>query len=679
MVIAFLGAMLGVVMGVWFDRVSLPESRIITLSAIVTGCMMVLLFARPSLATNVVSGLMSVYLVFHINAGAIYAFAQSQQIVLIIPYVIWFFLLVIFHDYTNFGFYRRTIGILVGLGPLPICIYVLTHSTDPDAIAVLDVIVTFLFSYLAYVLIIGMFTRNRDEETSLAATLKEAERSADLLRISDERFQLIGLATNDLVWDADLRSGKTWWNEALQEFLGPDQAAAAADLWAWKNWIHPKDRDRVAKSLEDAIRGSDKTWTSEYRVVSTDQQTYDVVTRSLILRDAAGVAIRWIGSATDVTELKNLENKLRQSQKMEAVGQLSGGIAHDFNNLLTIIVGNAETLSELTANDPRMNKLAKVTLQAAERGAALTRRLLSFARRQSLEPQRVDPGKLLSELDGLIRRTIPEDIEISITADADVSPIEVDPVQLENVILNLIINARDAMPTGGLLTLEASNATPEVNEMLRADGGEADHYVTITVSDTGCGMPTDIVEHAFEPFFTTKEVGKGSGLGLSMVWGFVQQSAGFAQIQSAPGAGTSVRLHFPAANGRIEPATTPVSNHTGTQGHERVLVVEDEALVRQHVVAQLKVFGYQVTEAASALQAYEIIKNDPDIDLLLTDMVMPGGMNGKQLADAALQIRPDLKVLFTTGYTEDAIFQERQSNPRVHLLQKPYRRGELAR
>jgi CheY-like chemotaxis protein len=364
---------------------------------------------------------------------------------------------------------------------------------------------------------------------------------------------------------------------------------------------------------------------------------------------------------------------------MEAVGQLTGGIAHDFNNLLTIILGSAETLAYMHANNPDARALSETTMRAAERGADLTSRLLSFARLQALEPEHRHPGELLAGVEALIRRTIDEDIEIGIRLADDVLPIEVDPGQLENAVLNLVINARDAMPDGGRLTIEASNVTFAADDPSSHEGMKAGRYVLIAVSDNGSGMPRETVERAFEPFFTSKEVGKGSGLGLSMVWGFVRQSNGHARIYSEPGEGTTVRLYFPAAeaNHRKTPVETQTIAAGATDGTERILLVEDDDAVRRHVAAQLGGIGYEIREAASAAEALEVMDGGWTSDLLFTDVVLPGGMNGKQLADAALLRHPGLKVLFTSGYTEDAIVHQGRLDPGVNLLGKPYRRADL--
>ncbi|QYK42800.1 MAG: PAS domain-containing protein [Paracoccaceae bacterium] len=676
--VAFCGAMLGVVFGVALGEVAGPEAWIIGLCAVVTGGLLVLLSVRPDMATGAITGTLAVYFVFHLNVGAILAFRTSQDIVLIVPYIIWFFPLVIFHQFTNLGFHKRAIGLLVSLGPVPVAAFVLGYRPDALAIADIDAIVTFLVCFAAFILFVGIYARHRDAEVLRAAMTEEAQRSAEVLRVSEERFRLLGRATNDLIWDADLKSGRIWWNDRLHDIYGYDAEALGTNMVAWESWVHPDDRARVTESLQSAMDSGSSNWTSDYRFVCVDGRTVDVVDRGLIVRDDSGTPIRMIGSTADVTELRALERKLRQSQKMEAIGQLTGGVAHDFNNLLTIIIGNSEILAEMNADDPKARRLSEATMQAAERGAMLTSRLLSFARRQALEPRLLDPGTLLRGIEGLVRHTINESIAIDLRVAHGIWPIEVDPNQLENAILNLVINARDAMPKGGRLSIDVSNVTLEDGAPWQDEAVVAGRYVLIDVADNGCGMPPEVMERAFEPFFTTKEAGKGSGLGLSMVWGFVQQSNGYARISSELRKGTSVKLYFPAMGGLRADEAKPGARTGLVGGTERILVVEDDALVRRHVVTQLRDLGYDITETASASEALAVLESGAEFDLLFTDVVIPGGLNGRQLADTALWWQPTLKLLFTSGYTQDAIVHHGRLDPGTNLLGKPYRRAELA-
>ncbi len=381
---------------------------------------------------------------------------------------------------------------------------------------------------------------------------------------------------------------------------------------------------------------------------------------------------------TDVTEQRAMEDRLLKSQRLEAMGQLTGGIAHDFNNLLTIILGNAEMLAESLPDTPPLRPLAEMTRSAAERGAELTSRLLAFARRQALDPKPIDVDALIAGMATMLRRTLGEHVEIALDPGERVPEALVDAGQLENAILNLCINARDAMPGGGRLTIETAHVHVEQGAS-DADGEVVPGpYVMVAVSDTGTGMAPEVLARVFDPFFTTKDVGKGSGLGLSMVYGFVKQSHGHVRIQSAPGRGTTVRLYLPRAPRRVRSADAEPDRGPAPRGRETILVVEDDTLVRQHVVSALETLGYRVLGAANGPEALEVLRTTDDLDLLFTDVVMPGGMNGRELADAARELRPNLPVLFTSGYTEDAIVHHGRLDPGVQLLRKPYRRQELA-
>lgn len=379
----------------------------------------------------------------------------------------------------------------------------------------------------------------------------------------------------------------------------------------------------------------------------------------------------------DITERRELEDRLRQAQKLEAVGQLTGGVAHDFNNLLTVILGNAELLCEQLSDQHQLRVLAEMTATAAERGAELTHRLLAFARRQALEPRPVNVNRLVTGMDPMLRRTLTEDLDIEVVQAGNLWRADVDPGQLEVSLLNLAINSRDAMPGGGCLTIETANCVLDEAYANAHEEVTAGQYVMVSVSDTGTGMTPETVARAFEPFFTTKPVGKGSGLGLSMVYGFIKQTGGHVRIYSEVDQGTTIKLYLPRSSGPDdELAQDQEPGIVG--GSEHILVVEDDYLVREHLVAQLRELGYQVTAADSAPPALEVLEQAPDIDLLFTDIVMPGGMNGRQLADAAQALRPGLKVLFTSGYTENAIVHHGRLDRGVHLLSKPYRRQEVA-
>ncbi|MBB1249113.1 PAS domain-containing sensor histidine kinase [Rhizobium sp. G21] len=387
------------------------------------------------------------------------------------------------------------------------------------------------------------------------------------------------------------------------------------------------------------------------------------------------------GFIRDLTSRHKIEEELRQAQKMEAVGQLTGGIAHDFNNLLTVISGNLEML-DARLSDPGQRSLLREAQEAAEDGAKLTGQLLAFGRRQPLSPKLADIGQLVSGFADLLRRAVGESVELRLVIKGGPNQTLVDGSQLQNALLNLALNARDAMPRGGLLTLEIARLRLDVDYAQMYPEVRTGDYVAISVTDNGVGMSEEVKAKAFEPFFTTKQVGSGSGLGLSMVYGFVKQSGGHIQIYSEPGLGASVRLFLPvvgvAAEGPVEDERPHDDEpQAAPRGYETILVVEDDPRVRRVTVGRLVSAGYDVVEAGNGPEAIEILETHPDINLLFTDIVMPGGMHGGELADVARKLRPDLKVLFTSGYAEPSIAGREMVNEET-WLKKPYTATELA-
>ena len=370
--------------------------------------------------------------------------------------------------------------------------------------------------------------------------------------------------------------------------------------------------------------------------------------------------------------------QLRQSNKMEAVGRLTGGVAHDLNNILTVITGTVEILEEAVADQPQLVAIAKMIDDAAARGADLTQRLLAFARKQPLQPREVDVNSLVMETARELRQTLGRSIKVRMTLGARVARALIDPSQLTNAILGLAANARDAMPNGGRLTIETRSVDLDKSHSDISSDVAPGPYVMIAVTDSGQGIPAGIIERVFEPFFTTKGIDKGAGLGLSMVYGFVKQSNGHIEIDSEEGHGTTVRIYLPQASGAVASAELP-RRLDPESGREAILVVEDDNLVRTFVVGQIKSLGYHALTAVDAAEALAVIDSPNGIDLLFTDMIMPGSMNGRQLADAALQRRPSLKVLFTSGYSDEAIIHSGHLDTSALLLSKPYRKSDLAR
>lgn len=376
-------------------------------------------------------------------------------------------------------------------------------------------------------------------------------------------------------------------------------------------------------------------------------------------------------------ERRSLERQLRESQRLEAIGHLTGGIAHDFNNLLTVIIGNASLMSEQTDLPAHLRELTDMIVSAANRGADLTQRMLAFARRQTLEPRAINLNTLLAETEVLLRRTLGDHIKIQLKCDPLAKQVLIDPVQMESTLLNLALNARDAMPDGGRLHFITSRLYLTNDAQVQYQGLQAGPYVVLEVRDTGTGIPSEIIEKVFEPFFTTKPRGKGTGLGLSMVFGFIKQSGGHVDIRSESQHGTCVRILLPESTvASDETYTTDRILHT-QGGRETILVVEDDALIRQYATNYLLSLGYNVLSVENSDRALTILDSATAIDLLFTDVVM-AGLNGRQLAEYALKERPTLKVLYTSGFTENAIVHQGRLDGGLHLLNKPYAPHELA-
>ncbi|UZE49486.1 PAS domain S-box protein [Rhodopseudomonas sp. P2A-2r] len=388
----------------------------------------------------------------------------------------------------------------------------------------------------------------------------------------------------------------------------------------------------------------------------------------------------FVGIIHDLTERKRTEEQLVQAQKMEIVGQLSGGIAHDFNNLLTVIVGNAEFLSEQLRARQDLRQLSDDIGRAGDRGAELTQQLLAFSRRQILRPVAIECNKLLDGMHKLLRRTVREDIEIKTMFEPELALAFADPAQLESAVLNLAVNAQDAMVKGGRLTISTANASLDDHyQRLHPEVAPGD-YVLVAITDDGEGMAKEVIDRVFEPFFTTKEVGKGSGLGLSMVYGFVKQSSGHVSIYSEPGLGTTVRIYLPQAAMKAprSPELIQLEETVLPSGTETVLVVEDDPFVRSYAVMRLQNLGYAVVAAVNGADALEKLRADSSIDVLFTDIVMPGGINGWELAERAQQVRPGLPVLLTSGYALETLARHGQHREGSVVLVKPYRKAELA-
>ena len=521
--------------------------------------------------------------------------------------------------------------------------------------------------------------RRRTAEVSLRdlnETLEErVHERTEQLNASERRHRKVVDLIQDAIWIHQ---------DGIIQFVNPAAlklfGVASADAVVGRSifsLLHPDDRARALERTKTVTEEKRAVPVVEARLMGLDGRTRIAELHAIPFTQDDRLHV--LSAGRDVTAQREAEAQLRQSQKIEAVGRLTGGVAHDFNNLLTVIVGNADVLAELCAGDDRRGELARGILSAATRGSELTKQLLAFSRQQPLEPRRIEVNALVRSMDSLLRRTLGEDIELRTIEDHQLWSAVADPAQLESAILNLAINARDAMPAGGRLMIETRNIHLDQDYAARHAEVKADDYVMVAVTDTGSGMSSEVVERAFEPFFTTKEIGKGTGLGLSMIYGFMKQSGGHVKIYSEAGLGTTMRLYLPRAAGDAPAAAAPVVQADVPTGSETILAVEDDVDVRLFVVAQLESLGYRVLAAENGIRARAILSGPERIDLLFTDVVMPGGMTGKQLADEAVRQRPRLKTLYTSGYTENTIIHQGRLDPGVQLLSKPYRRGDLAR
>lgn len=518
--------------------------------------------------------------------------------------------------------------------------------------------------------------------TAIIRDITKHKEALDARAVSEERSRIIASMTSDVVWDWNIPDNTVWRSGLAAVTYGyqPEETAGATDHW--RKRIHPDDLSKVLEGVRAVIDGGGDHWREEYRLLRVDG-TYGLMSvKGKVIRNADGRAIRLVGSAIDITQQKAREEVARQSQKLEAVGQLTGGVAHDFNNILMVIMANADAVIEDAEDGRATLDLAVEHLKringAAARAAKLTHQLLAFSRRQTLRPERLEISDLVTTTSELLARTLGEHIAFEVSLEPGLRAIFTDRPQLETALLNICLNARDAMPAGGTLTVATRRETRS-----SADGEETE-YVVLSVTDTGTGMPPEVRDRVFEPFFTTKDAGRGSGLGLSMVYGFVKQSRGLIEIESVPapaaGHGTTVRLLFPVVEQKEMQAKPGGDSDDLQGGSERILVVEDEASVRVLVVAQLERLGYRVTEAVNGSEALSILRRDADaFDLLLTDVVMPGPVSGDILADEARRLCPGLPVVLMSGYPEGTIAATGKSPPGQILLSKPFRKAELAR
>ncbi|MBI1876795.1 MAG: response regulator, partial [Chloroflexi bacterium] len=469
--------------------------------------------------------------------------------------------------------------------------------------------------------------------------------------------------------------------EGLQAIFGyaPQEIETAFD-W-WKERIHPEDRNRVLAGLNALLDSGKQIWSDDYRFRYGNGSYAFVVNRGYIMHDHRGWPTRMIGAMLDLTEHKHLEEQFRQSQKMEAIGRLAGGIAHDFNNLLTVINGYSEMLRGGNFNDlgPQHQYLEEI-IEAGARAAALTRQLLTFSRKQELQAEVLDLNAVVADVDTMLQRLIGEDIDLVTLRKDGLGRVKADPGQIEQVIMNLALNARDAMPQGGKLTIETANVELDAHYAHQHSEVKPGSYVLLAVSDTGTGMDQETLAHIFEPFFTTKEEGKGTGLGLATVYGIVKQSGGHIWVYSEVGRGTTFKVYLPRVEERVEPVKVSPASARPPQGSETILLVEDADGVRELLRYLLQADGYPVLAAGNGAEALQMCaRHNGPLHVLITDMIMPGGMNGHELAERLISLYPELKVLYMSGYTDEAIVRHGVLARGVTFLQKPFTPDALAR
>lgn len=510
--------------------------------------------------------------------------------------------------------------------------------------------------------------------SAINRALKEAEerrsklQAEEALRRSEERFQLVARATNDAIWDWDVSTGEMWWNDAVERLLGYPHSEVGRDM-SWRvDRLHPDDRERLARDLRAALDGSSTWWTGEYRCRRADGSYADVFDRAFVLRDIHGRATRCIGSLFDMTERRKTEQQLLRAQRLESLGTLAGGIAHDLNNVLAPILAAVQLLKRRIP-DERHQRLLTAAETSTLRGADLIKQVLTFARGAETERMLLQPRHVIREVEALARETFPRAVEIRCDLPNDLWPVSADATQLHQVLLNLCVNARDAMPSGGVLSLKAENVPRDASSSSIHPGIPEGDYVLLSVSDTGTGIAPEIADKIFEPFFTTKEQGKGTGLGLSTTLTIVKSHGGFLDVLSEPG-GTTFKIHLPALPGGA------ISVHAHEEGlplgsGEVVLLVDDEAGIREVMKETLESQGYRVLTAADGIEAVSVFERSQEpVALAITDMNMPL-MDGVATARALWRLNPFLRVIVSSGSPPNELAPVRSEARQAAYLQKP--------
>jgi len=512
---------------------------------------------------------------------------------------------------------------------------------------------------------------------SYCRDITERRKAEDSLRESEERWQFALEGSGDGVWDWDIAQGTVYYSERWKSMLGFGPRDFPENENLWHMLVHPDDRPWVSEELRRHLQNEIPVYITEHRLYCKDGSWKWILDRGKVMaRDSAGYPLRMVGTYTDITDRKRLEEQLRQAQKMEAVGELAGGIAHDFNNILTAIIGRIYLLQTRLSDRQDLLAHADQIAYAAERAANLTQSLLAFSREQIINLQRKDLNQVVKNSGKLFSRLVREDMEITMNLAPSNPVILADEVQLEQVLMNLVANARDALPHGGRIGISTDTLWFDEKYVATHGFGRVGTYAVLTVSDNGTGMDANTKARIFEPFFTTKEVGKGTGLGLSIVYGIVKQHNGHINVNSEPGAGTTFRIYLPAVEGATE-EEEPTEPALPPSGSGTILVAEDEEAVRALTRTILSEFGYQVIEAVDGMEAVVKFRENPDvIDAVLLDVIMPR-LNGREARDEIIKTRPDAKILFMSGYTGDILGQQGLLTGETGMIQKPLKPKDL--
>lgn len=510
------------------------------------------------------------------------------------------------------------------------------------------------------------------EEKSL-----QLEAANQTLQESELKFRQLAENINEVFWMTDPDKNRMiYLSPAYEKIWGRPCASVYAEPKSWMDAVHADDKERVVKA---AMKQAEGTYDEQYRIVRPDGEIRWIRDRAFPVSDQAGLVYRIVGVAEDTTQSRLLEEQLRQAQKMEGIGQLAGGVAHDFNNILTVMQGHCALMQmDKTLSDELRSSAAEIQ-QAAERAANLTRQLLMFSRRQSMQPRDLDLNEVISNITKMLHRVLGEDIRLQLNYAPQPLYVHADAGMLDQVLMNLTVNSRDAMPKGGQLTIETSVVTFDAKSASKMAHARPGSFACLSVTDNGSGITAGNLPHIFEPFFTTKDVGKGTGLGLATVFGIVQQHQGWITVESEVGRGTTFRIHLPRlAKGPVpsSPDAAPVAANAGS---ETILVAEDDPSLRQLIRTILSRLGYRILEAPTGVSALEVWKqNRHEIRLLLTDMVMPDGMSGRDLALRLLQDDPKLKVIYTSGYSAELEGLAPERDDEFVFLAKPFNPRKLA-